>query len=226
MKKIIGLTIAALLIIGSVGAGTLAYFSDTETSTGNSLTAGTLNLVSTVSGTAPADATKYTLTAGGDGINGNVVLTRLAPGDNGTIVWTLNNSGTLSGNVTMASSNATFTDGIAAVDPETAVSVPHANNGGSNGDIDEFVGVKLQRGVTYILGNATTYVPFSGLQAVLAAENQSIAAGGSLAYTFSWSVATDIVGLGGSTALDALVDDNIIQGDSTTIDIAFTLTQS
>ena len=226
MKKIIGLTIAALLIIGIVGGGTYAYFSDTETSTGNSLTAGTLNLVSTVSGTAPADATKYTLTAGGDGINGNVVLTRVAPGDNGTIVWTLNNSGTLSGNVTMASSNVTFTDGVAAVDPESGVTVPHANNGGSNGDLDEFVGVKLQRASTYILGDATTYVPFSGLQAILAAENQSIGAGGSLAYTFSWSVATDIVGLGGSTALNALVDDNIIQGDSATIDIAFTLTQS
>ena len=44
MKKIIGLTIAVLLIIGLVGGGTFAYFSDTETSTGNTLTAGTLNL--------------------------------------------------------------------------------------------------------------------------------------------------------------------------------------
>ena len=44
MKKIAGLTIAALLIIGLVGGGTYAYFSDTESSTGNTLTAGTLDL--------------------------------------------------------------------------------------------------------------------------------------------------------------------------------------
>jgi len=44
MKKLFGLTIAALLIIGMVGGGTWAYFSDPETSSGNVLTAGTLNL--------------------------------------------------------------------------------------------------------------------------------------------------------------------------------------
>jgi predicted ribosomally synthesized peptide with SipW-like signal peptide len=43
MKKIIGLTIAAILIIGLVGVGTWAYFGDTEVSSG-SLAAGTLDL--------------------------------------------------------------------------------------------------------------------------------------------------------------------------------------
>lgn len=225
MKKIIGLSIAALLVIGIVSGGTFAYFSDTETSTGNTFTAGTLNLVSTVSGTAPADATKYTLTAGGDGLNGNVVLVRVAPNDSGTIVWTLNNTGNMAGTLTTTGTTVTFTDGVAANEQEAAVSVPHANDGGSNGDLDEFVGVNLQRGGDYILGAAGTYVPFSGLQAVLAAESQSIAASGSLVYTLSWSVASDIVGLGGSTALGAAVDDNIIQGDTAQIDITFTLTQ-
>lgn len=45
MKKILGLSIAALLVIGLVGGGTWAYFSDTETSTGNSFAVGTLDLV-------------------------------------------------------------------------------------------------------------------------------------------------------------------------------------
>lgn len=44
MKKIIGLSIAIVLIIGLVAGGTWAYFSDTETVTGNSLTAGTIDL--------------------------------------------------------------------------------------------------------------------------------------------------------------------------------------
>jgi len=51
MKKILGLSIAVLLVTGLVVGGTLAYFSDTETSTGNLFTAGTIDLE--VNGTNP-----------------------------------------------------------------------------------------------------------------------------------------------------------------------------
>ena len=44
MKKIFCLTIVLLLLIGSIGAATWAYSSDTEASTGNQLIAGTLDL--------------------------------------------------------------------------------------------------------------------------------------------------------------------------------------
>lgn len=44
MKKILGLTVAAILVIGLVGGGTWAYFSDTETVSSNNFTAGTLDL--------------------------------------------------------------------------------------------------------------------------------------------------------------------------------------
>jgi len=44
VKKILGLTIAIVLITGLVAVGTFAYFSDTETVTGNSFTAGTIDL--------------------------------------------------------------------------------------------------------------------------------------------------------------------------------------
>ncbi|MFC2059967.1 TasA family protein [Chloroflexota bacterium] len=44
MKRILGLTIAFMLLIGMTSIGTWAYFSDTETSTGNVLSAGTLDL--------------------------------------------------------------------------------------------------------------------------------------------------------------------------------------
>jgi len=44
VKKILGLTIAIVLIIGLVAGGTWAYFSDTETVVGNSFTAGTIDL--------------------------------------------------------------------------------------------------------------------------------------------------------------------------------------
>ena len=44
MKKVIILTIAALLIIGTISGGTWAFFSDTETSQNNTITAGSLDL--------------------------------------------------------------------------------------------------------------------------------------------------------------------------------------
>jgi predicted ribosomally synthesized peptide with SipW-like signal peptide len=44
MKKILSLTIVALMVIGLVAGGTWAFFSDTETSTGNQFAAGTLDL--------------------------------------------------------------------------------------------------------------------------------------------------------------------------------------
>ena len=44
MRKILGLTIVAVLVMALVGGGTWAYFNDPETSTGNVLTAGTLDL--------------------------------------------------------------------------------------------------------------------------------------------------------------------------------------
>ena len=240
MKKILGLTVAALLVLALVGGGTWAYFSDVETSEDNVFTAGTLNLVPSTSGTGPSG--KYSVIAGGDGVNGEVVFEKLAPGDSGNITWTLVNDGNLSGTLTLPST-VTFSD-VDANEPETAVTVPHANNEGSNGDLDEFVGVTLQRGVgtdaaaaiaafTYILGDATNHVPFSGLEAVLDAESQAMAADGgnnTIVYKLSWSIASDVKGAGTDgkfgTVDDVEADDNIIQSDSAEIDITFTLEQT
>ena len=58
MKKILGLTIAALLVMALVGGGSWAYFSDVEVSTGNVLSAGTLDL--TVNG-GNSDVVMFTL---------------------------------------------------------------------------------------------------------------------------------------------------------------------
>ena len=88
MKKILGLTIAALLVMALVGGGTWAYFSDVETSTGNVFTAGTLDLT-------PDEATIYVITYG--------VLDDVAPGwsSGGADSWTLTNSGTIDGDLTI-----------------------------------------------------------------------------------------------------------------------------
>jgi len=222
-KKILVSAMVIALACALIGGGIYAVFSDTEDSTGNVFTAGTLNLVPSTSGTGPVG--KYTVTAGGDGINGNVVFTTLAPGDSGSITWTLQNDGNLDGTLTMAST-VTFVEN-GSNEPESAVA---GNNGGSNGDLDEYMGVRLTRDGTYILGSATNYVPFSGLEAVLDAASESLTAGGTLTYVLEWAIASDVEGAGVDgefgTADDVAEDDNIIQSDKATVDITFTLTQA
>jgi predicted ribosomally synthesized peptide with SipW-like signal peptide len=211
------------LVCALIGAGVYAVFSDTETSTGNTFTAGTLNLVPSTSGTGPGG--KYTVTPGGDGVNGKVVFSKLAPGDSGSITWTLQNNGNLDGTLTMPST-ATF-DENGSNEPESAVG---SNNGGSNGDLDEYMGIRLKRDGTYILGDASNYVPFSGLEAVLDAQSRSLTASGTLTYVLEWEIASDVKGAGTDgefgTADDVDEDDNIIQSDKATLDITFTLTQA
>jgi len=85
MKKILGLTVAALLVMALVGGGTWAYFSDVETTVNNILTAGILDLTRD---NLSEDATAF-LSAG----VGNV-----APGDSNSHSTLLKNTaGTMSG---------------------------------------------------------------------------------------------------------------------------------
>ncbi len=75
MKKILGLTVAALLVMGLVGGGTWAYFSDPEQSLGNTITAGTLNLTPDWNGSAVITFTDVVPQP--DGTNTNVFATTL-----------------------------------------------------------------------------------------------------------------------------------------------------
>ena len=236
MKKIIGLTIAVLLSVSMLSTGAWAFWADTESSANNQLTAGTLDMVPTTSGTGPAG--KYTVTAGGNEVNGNVVFDRLLPGESGSITWTLVNNGSLPGTLVIASTGAF--DENDSNEPESAVA---GNNGGGDGDIDEYVGVKLQRGVgtnqanaeanfTYILADDSNYVPFSGLEGILDAESEAMAGNGgndTIVYKLSWSIASDIKGAGADgkfgTGDDVDVNENIIQSDTAEVDITFTLDQ-
>jgi len=82
MKKIIGLTIVFMLLIGMTGIGTWAYFSDVETSTGNQMTAGTLDLK----------------TDDVDGVSQTLFATNMAPGDTvGPETISLKNTGSVDG---------------------------------------------------------------------------------------------------------------------------------
>jgi spore coat-associated protein N len=102
MKKILGLGIAALLIMAMVGGGTWAYFVDTETSSGNLLTAGTLNLgVANVGSSNPTGSTTATWTS----------PSGWKPGDNISAVLYVKNSGTIAMSSVNVTFSAIFTDG-------------------------------------------------------------------------------------------------------------------
>jgi len=81
MKKILGLTIAFMLLIGMGSIGTWAYFQDTETSTGNVFAAGTLDLK----------------TNDFDGVTQTLYASNLKPGDSVSGSITLENTGSVAG---------------------------------------------------------------------------------------------------------------------------------
>lgn len=80
LKKIAGLTIAALLVSGMMTIGAWAYFSDVETASGNVMMAGTLDLK----------------TNDADGVNQTLFATNMRPGETiGPEYIVLKNSGTI-----------------------------------------------------------------------------------------------------------------------------------
>ncbi|MFC2056515.1 TasA family protein [Chloroflexota bacterium] len=231
MKKIFGLTLAALLVIGLVGGGTWAYFSDVETSIGNVLAAGTMNL--TVDVTDDGGTITGSVTPGADGANEYITFpTNLKPGDDGAISFVVTAAGSVSGNLSISSTVTTGENG----DNEPELSANITNNLGGDGDLDEYMGVWLTQslngaGATDILGTTSTYAELEDLQAALnAITNLNIPADEYVEYVLYWEIEADIEGAGvdglfNSGGDDVATDDNIIQSDNATLDITFTLTQ-
>jgi len=103
MKKILGLTVAALLVMGLVGGGTWAFFSDPETSPANILTAGTLDL---------------TIGGGNDPVN-ILTVTAANPGTSGSNSTTLSNVGSIDGELDIAISSITNTESTGSTEFES-----------------------------------------------------------------------------------------------------------
>jgi len=97
MKKILGLAIAAMLIMATVGFGTWSYFSDQESSDDNQITAGTLDMKIN-----NADD-PYTILTG---------LTNKGPGDTGSNYAPLKNAGSLPGKFSLATGAVTNTGAV------------------------------------------------------------------------------------------------------------------
>ncbi len=208
MKKIIGLTIVALLILSIISIGTFAYFSDTETSNNNTFTAGTLNLtVDTNDGT---NTVKFTVT------NAN-------PGQNGTSTWALVNVGNSAGYVDLESISVTSTENynLATNEAEAADDTDTSNltGGGelaANMDVVLFVDDGIGGGTANngIKDGGEVAIYTGKLNAIAGSYNQNLAlaASGTAYISMGWSVATSV--------------NNIIQGDSAILNMTFELGQT
>ncbi len=203
MKKILGLTVAALLVMALVGGGTWAYFSDTEASTDNSLTAGTLDLNIDGGNTA---VTTFS-------------VTDKAPGDSGNGSSTLANAGSLNGELDVTFSAITNTPGAGGTEyeggsgelganAEIAVYIDVDQSGDwSSGDI----GLKSD-GTTYNNPTALDYAAIDNYGSDSFDAVETIIASAADDFIILWRIPT--------TA------GNDIQGDSVSFDITFTLEQA
>jgi len=118
MKKILGLTIAALLVIVVIGGGTWAFFQDNEIASGNMVAAGTLDL--SINGENPW-------------VTAPVSLQNVKPGDYGVITMTLKNDGTIEGSLTVDFKNLVDAPG----------STPEAERTPDNGELSSKMDIKL-----------------------------------------------------------------------------------
>ncbi|HRY62682.1 MAG TPA: TasA family protein [Candidatus Paceibacterota bacterium] len=197
MKKIVlSVAIIALSTTVIVGA-TRAYFSDTETSTGNTFAAGTLDL--NLDG-ADTNSVKFT-------------VTNTAPGASGTSYWTVKNVGSLAGYVDLASIAKTNDDNL-CTEPESTDGDTTCGAGqgelGANMNITIFVDADKD-GV--IDGGETTL--YTGTLDGLATSydaNLALAAGAEQYVSLNWSIPTTV--------------GNVIQSDSVQLDMSFQLGQT
>ena len=207
MKKIIGLTIAAVLIIGMVGGGTWAYFSDTESTLDNTFTAGTLNL----------DLSDV-------GNSGNVTFTfeGIVPGDSDVLIWELNNTGSVGGYLNVEIYDVVNAENFDATTDEAE------DEDDTNTSADGELGASLDIVLFWDDGTGTGATAGDGIQqgdeATIVAdtldnsagshtEDYSLGAGATTYISMTWEVDPDDV-------------ENEIMGDSVTFDMDIVLDQT
>jgi predicted ribosomally synthesized peptide with SipW-like signal peptide len=221
MKKFLILTLATMLALSMIG-GAFAYFSDTETSTGNTFTAGTLDLTYTVEGSTGYSG--WSSVEMDDSSGTHVVFSNISPGDSGKIDWYVTNDGTIDGSLDMTFVRINDNDN-AFTEPEDLVYGGIDNDDGTpDGDLDRYMHVRLQAD----LNHDTIFTPDEFLQngtemgqleaydsPVELLSDYDLSPGETLWIQFAWRIQSDIPG----------VDDNIIQSDSFELVLDFELLQ-
>ena len=207
----------SILMIGVVamaaGAGTFAYFSDTETSEGNTFTAGTLNLK-----VGDVDSTTE-----------KINIPNLKPDDSGNAAdWTVQNTGSITGDLNISISPITNNENT-ITEPEQDA----GDNTADEGELGSYLNVSIwldmdQNGTwdaddialksdgTTVTNDGSTEKPYDYL------DNYS---------SDSWN---DVVTMDSNAAFDFMVDydfpsdenDDTTQSDSAVFDITFSLSQA
>jgi predicted ribosomally synthesized peptide with SipW-like signal peptide len=222
MKKIIGLTLAALLIVGIVSGGTWAFFSDSEASQNNTLMAGTLDLQ--VGATDPC-------------MESIDIGTQILPGDSGNAAdWTTTNLGSVSGTLRVTFGAITNFEN-SRTEPEQAAG--DATAGATEGELGGFVDIALwldvnrsggwDSGDKYLGSDGSVYDWVSGAALPPAAYNDINNYAG-----LDWDSSDGMPTMAGSADLDFMVEydfpvdanDNRAQSDSSVFDITFILEQA
>jgi len=216
MKKIMPLTVSIMLILVAgifAGAGSLAIFSDTETSKGNTFTAGTLDL--------KVSSTESPL--GDDPYIVHFSLSDMKPGDEtGYYKWVLKNVGSLTGTVTIEI-NAIANKENGRNEPEKK-----AGDTGPPGELGDYLEVGMGFGPSGWSCPSAYYGIWQGFNYVISdgwtySATYTLGPNEEVAWFMKFSLDDDLTLWDGAFFID--VDDNIIQGDSLEFDIIFHLEQ-
>lgn len=214
MKKILGLTVAAMLVMGLVGGGTWAFFSDPESSTGNTLGAGTLDLT----------------LDGGDAAVTTLSVATAYPGDSGSGNTTLVNNGSLAAELDIAFGSVTNTESVGSTEYESD-NISGAGNGELGAQATFAFFIDVDQGGTWTAGDIGLSANSSGtvyLQPGNPLDYQALDNYGSDSFddvytgTMAVAAADDFVIL----YLVPTTADNTIQGDSLSVDVTYTLEQT
>ena len=126
MKKILSLSIVALMVIGLVAGGTWAFFSDTETSTGNQFAAGTLDL--TIDG-GNTDVQIFDIDAND-----------AYPGNDGTDYAAMKNVGSVTGNLSIQLLNVLDLESVGTTEYESDdIGATHVEGNATGGSVSTVV---------------------------------------------------------------------------------------
>ena len=202
MKSVLGSVLVIGIVAAMMTAGTQSWYSDTETSVGNTFTAGTLDLKIWDSGSGawiddPEVPTVNDLW--------NNMVNNLKPGDSGTIVIPVKNAGTIDGYADIHIMNVVNNPGV-TTEPEPTL---------DNGELG-----------SAILVNISYDSDGDGVADETLVSQETLDNLECIPYTASTALA------GGSTAnwiIDLWLPGTVgneIQGDSVTCDIEFSLDQA
>jgi len=203
-----------VVVLGLVGGGAFAYFSDTETSTGNTFSAGTLdltyNITYTYSGAGTVIVTPLGAGVESNGVNSQVIFANVAPGDSGEIVWTFTNAGSLPGRLDVRYQGVNDYD---FVNTEPELNVEPGALPGTPGELND----NMTLSTSYWLNGIQQSYTWSGLMSICTptwthADSfpKPIPAHGVYEMRWVWTIPSTV--------------GNIIQGDTFTLNLDMSLT--